>query len=122
MSFMNLTNRAASALVCAAVVGSALALIGCGSTQTRAAAPEDGPDAITASGAVLSVEGLGCPMCAESISTLLGDIDGVASSRVNLEDGTVDVGFKPGATVSRAALAGAVKDGGFSYRGMRIKE
>lgn len=122
MFLMNLTNRAGSALISAVVLGSTLTLIGCGSTQTRASVVEDGPDAITGSGAVLTVEGLGCPMCAESISVLLGDVDGVTGSKVNLEDGTVDVSFAPGATVSRAALAGAVNDGGFSYRGMRVKE
>ena len=61
-------------------------------------------------------------MCAESIHVLLDDVDGVADSDVNLETGVVDVTFLPRASVSRAALASAVTDGGFSLRGIESKE
>jgi copper chaperone CopZ len=113
-------SLAASAALGAVVFGTAL--VGCGSTQTRGAAMEEGPDMVNASGALLNVEGLGCPMCAESITVLLADVDGVEGSKVNLEDGTVEVSFEPGAAVSRRALAKAVTDGGFSFRGMQIRE
>src|SRR5512138_3330352 len=104
----------------AACVSFVLLAGGCGSTQTRADASTE--TLVRGSGAVLAVEGLGCPMCAESITSLLADVDGVASSKVNLEDGTVDVSFEPGAAVPRSELARAVTDGGFSFRGLRAKE
>lgn len=102
-------------------VGAVAALGGCASSGERAVA-HDGPDLIEAPGVVMSVEGLGCPMCAESIHILLDNVEGVADSTVNLDSGTVDVEFEPGATVSRAALAKAVTDGGFSFRGLEAKE
>lgn len=122
-----ISGRAAMARVVVSVslltggVGAVGSLGGCASTGERAAT-HDGPDLIAASGVVMSVEGLGCPMCAESIHILLGDVDGVADSTVNLDSGTVDVVFEPGASVSRASLAKAVTDGGFSFRGLEAKE
>lgn len=99
-----------------------LAVVGCGATQSRTGVQDEGPDRIAAPGVLMAVEGLGCPMCAESIYVLLKDVEGVADSKVNLDTGTVDVTFQPGAEVSRRALAKAVTDGGFSYRGMTVKE
>ncbi len=92
----------------------------CGSTPAREAWA--GPEVITGSGALLTVEGLGCPMCAESIHVLLENVDGVADSEVNLETGAVDVTFHPGASVARSDLASAVIDGGFSLRGIEGKD
>jgi copper chaperone CopZ len=117
-------GRAAMARVVVSVsllAGGIGALGGCAASGERAAA-HDGPDLIEAPGVVMSVEGLGCPMCAESIYILLGNVDGVSDSTVSLDSGTVDVVFEPGAAVSRAALARAVTDGGFSFRGLEVKE
>ncbi len=110
-----------AAIAALALLGTTIPLSACGSTPTRQAAT-DGSDLIQGPGVVMTVEGLGCPMCAESIHVLLDNVDGVADSKVNLNDGTVDVAFEPGAAVSRRALAAAVTDGGFSFRGMRVKE
>lgn len=115
------SRRLGAALISAAVLGTTLGAVGCGSTQIRAA-DDTAPEFIAAPGVVMTVEGLGCPMCAESISVLLKDIEGVEGSKVNLEDGTVAVRVLPGARVARADLVGAVNDGGFSYRGMRVME
>lgn len=110
------------ALACAVVMsfGVLVVLPACGSSQIREADIGDG--VITGSGALLRVEGLGCPMCAESIHVLLDNVDGVADSDVNLETGIVDVAFEPGASVARSALASAVIDGGFSLRGIEAKD
>lgn len=115
----SMIHVAVSALVLAAASVTMLSSAGCGSTQTREA---DAGDLVSGSGAVLTVEGLGCPMCAESIYVLLKDVSGVAGSKVNLDTGTVDVTFAKGASVSRRALASAVTDGGFTLRGIEIKE
>jgi copper chaperone CopZ len=113
-------SRGFRGAVAAAGVSFVLFAGACGSTQT--VADSDVPDVIQASGVVMSVEGLGCPMCAESIAVSLKNVDGVTGSKVNLDDGTVDVEFAPAAEVSRSALARAVTDGGFTYRGLRVKE
>lgn len=118
MPFQTASRAAVAAL---AVLGATLPLAACGSTPTRQTAT-DAPDLIEGPGVVMTVEGLGCPMCAESIHVLLDNVDGVADSKVNLDDGTVDVAFEPGAAVSRRSLTAAVTDGGFSFRGMRVKE
>ena len=117
-----LAARLAGAALAGVLLSTTPFLAACGSTQTRASYDQDLPEEITAPGVVMSVEGLGCPMCAESIYVLLTDVEGVTDSKVNLENGTVDVTFARGATVSRDALTRAVTDGGFSYRGMRVKE
>ncbi len=116
------SNRFFRGALGAAAVSFALFAGACGSAQTRADVDRDVPEVIRASGVVLAVEGLGCPMCAESITVSLKNVDGVTGSRVNLDDGTVDVAFAPGASVSRRDLARAVTDGGFTYRGLRVKE
>lgn len=114
-------NVAFSCAVVVGAVGSGV-VVGCGSTDTRDAWAGDAPEVLTGSGALLTVEGLGCPMCAESIHVLLDNVDGVADSDVNLETGIVDVSFVPGAFVQRSALASAVIDGGFSLRGIESKD
>ncbi len=116
------SNRFSRGALGAAAVSFALLAGACGSTQTRADVDQDVPDVIRSSGVVMAVEGLGCPMCAESITVMLKDVQGVTGSKVNLDDGTVDVAFAPGAGVSRSDLARAVTDGGFTYRGLRVKE
>ncbi len=107
-----------SSVLFGVVGGSAMLLPACGSTQVR----EDQSQwagAMEGKGALLTVEGLGCPMCAESIHVLLDGVDGVSDSHVNLETGVVTVDFEPGATVSKSALASAVTDGGFSLRNIQ---
>ena len=115
----SMIHSAVSALLLVAASFSVLSFAGCGSTQTREA---EAGDLVSGSGAVLTVEGLGCPMCAESIYVLLKDVSGVAGSKVNLDTGVVEVTFAQGAAVSRRALASAVTDGGFTLRGIEIKE
>jgi copper chaperone CopZ len=115
----SMIHAVGSAMMLAVVSMAVLSGAGCGSTQVRETVEGD---LVSGSGAVLSVEGLGCPMCAESIDVLLKDVAGVSGSRVNLDTGTVDVSFAQGASVSRRALASAVTDGGFTLRGIEIKE
>lgn len=116
MNFVSLSTLVLTGVIYAGVP--AVVLSGCGTTQVR----DIDTGVISGAGALLTVEGLGCPMCAESIHVLLDDVDGVADSDVNLETGVVEVIFDPGASVSRAALASAVIDGGFSLRGIQAKE
>ncbi len=101
-----------------------LTLSGCGSTQTRDDAPAQsvGDEMVYASGATLRVDGLGCPMCAESISILMGNIDAVTDSRVDLSSGTVHVDLDPSIPVSGAQLRSAIDDGGFTFRSIAFEK
>lgn len=83
------------------------------SAADRAAAKSDAP--IAGAGAVLYVNGLGCPLCASNIDKQLARVDGVDRVKVDLSQGKVDVGFRPGAAhPSPAALGDAVDDAGFT--------
>ena len=101
-----------------------LTLAGCASTQTRDEAPaqQASDEMVYASGATLRVDGLGCPMCAESISILMGNIDAVTDSRVDLSSGTVHVDLDPSVGVTEAQLRGAIDDGGFTFRSIAFEE
>lgn len=83
------------------------------SAADRAAAKSDAP--IAGAGAVLYVNGLGCPLCASNIDKQLTRVQGVDRVKVDLSQGKVDVGFAPGAAhPSPAALGEAVEDAGFT--------
>lgn len=101
---------------------SAVGLVGCGSTQTR----ESQVSAVSlgssdgASGAKMRVDGLGCPMCAESISILMDNVDGVTESRVDLSSGIVHVELDQTAEVAAVDLRRAIEDGGFTFRSIEF--
>lgn len=83
------------------------------SAADRAAAKSAAP--IAGPGAVLYVNGLGCPLCASNIDKQLARVDGVNKVKVDLSLGRVDVAFTPGAAhPSPAALGEAVEDAGFT--------
>lgn len=69
---------------------------------------------IEADGVVMTVHGLGCPLCAENINKTLADVPGVANSTVDMSTGAVAVDFKAGAHPSRADLAKSIVDSGFT--------
>jgi len=105
-----------------------LCLCCCGSTQERSETSSlDGAVAVSNEGvyakhATLRVDGLGCPMCAESISILMGNIDAVTDSRVDLSDGTVHIDLDPSVAVTSAQLRQAIDDGGFTFRSIAFKK
>ena len=70
---------------------------------------------IAADSVVLWVNGLGCPLCATNIDKQLERVKGVGSVSVDLSNGKVQLGFKPGAVhPSPAVLGEAVEDAGFT--------
>ncbi|MBO6512387.1 MAG: heavy-metal-associated domain-containing protein [Phycisphaerales bacterium] len=101
---------------------SAIGLVGCDSTQTR----ESQASAVSmgssdgASGAKMRVDGLGCPLCAENISVLMDNIDGVTDSRVDLSSGIVHVELDQTVDVAAADLRRAIDDGGFTFRSIEF--
>jgi len=61
---------------------------------------------------VIKVGGMSCQGCVKNITGVLSGLAGVASAEVSLEAAEARVAFDP-ATVSRAALVGAIEDAGF---------
>lgn len=110
------------------LTAAALTLGACGSTQTRTgstsgtdntvASPSN--ESVFASQATMRVDGLGCPMCAESISLVLGSIEAVESSHVDLSNGVVTVDLNPKVAVTAAQLRSAIDDGGFTFRAVEF--
>lgn len=112
-----------SSIVFGSLLGlSTVGLVGCGSTETRA--PEASAVALGssdgASGAKMRVDGLGCPMCAESISILMDNVDGVTESRVDLSNGIVNVALDTSFDVLGEDLRRAIDDGGFTFRSIEF--
>ncbi|MEQ9208084.1 MAG: heavy metal-associated domain-containing protein [Phycisphaerales bacterium] len=117
-----------SSIVFGSLLGlSTVGLVGCGSTETRA--PEAGllngsvaslGSSDGASGAKMRVDGLGCPMCAESISILMDNVDGVTESRVDLSNGVVNVALDTSVDVRGEDLRRAIDDGGFTFRSIEF--
>jgi copper chaperone CopZ len=105
-------------------------LVGCASSSTHAAHDHDAsPTAsdavelslmdetpIDATSATLHVEGLSCPACATNVDHQLKDLPGVRHVAVNLGDGTVNLSLGGAGRPSRAELARAIHDSGFTLR------
>lgn len=75
---------------------------------------------IEATSATLHVEGLSCPACATNVDHQLKDLPGVRYVDVNLGDGTVSLSLGGAERPSRAALARAIHDSGFTLRRIEV--
>lgn len=107
----------------AVVLSSVFVLGACGGSQVRADSETQAvsSEPVVAKGATMRVDGLGCPMCAESIAILMDNIDGVMDSRVDLSTGTVHVDLDGTTPVSAEALRRAIDDGGFTFRSITFE-
>ena len=106
----------------------AATLAGCASSQPQSSASTEvvqgssdtlslaDTSPITADRATLHVEGLSCPACATNVDHQLADLKGVHSVDVNLGDGTVNLVLGGPNRPSRAMLAQAIHDSGFTLR------
>lgn len=74
------------------------------------------------SGVVLVVHGLSCPLCAHNLDGQLLKIDGVEKATIDLQEGSVDVRFADGHSVTRKLLEKAVEDSGFTLKNIAPKE
>lgn len=111
--------KSSTAIVVSAVL--VAFLVACGSTPPRI--EPSGMVVSSSDGAAVAsirVDGLGCPMCAESISILMKSVDGVQGSRVDLSTGIVTVDLDPSVLVSSAELRSAIDDGGFTFRSIEF--
>lgn len=103
-----------------AALSAVLLLSGCQTTQPNAAPAmaDMSTDAwaapIDAASATLTVYGMSCPKCATNIDRQLMDVEGVTSVKTGLREGHVVVAFAPDRRPSRAALADAITESGFT--------
>lgn len=118
-------------MTCVGLVGVLMAVGGCASGQGGAQGPEeesvihtatpeeskalDSRAPMTSAGALLYVNGLGCPLCATNIDRLLLRKRAIDTAIVDLGHGTVLVGFADGREKPSAhQLKEWVKDAGFT--------
>jgi len=96
-------------------------LSGCaGTSQPAPAASVDAAAPLTGSSATLIVHGMSCPLCANNVDKLLMTVPGVESVRVDMGTGEVKVALAPSARVTKAQLAKAVDDSGFTLTEVRV--
>ena len=63
--------------------------------------------------------GMGCPKCANNIALLLDGVPGVGNIRVDMGEGLVIVDLEGKERPSESDLARAIKEAGFTYKGMQ---
>lgn len=85
---------------------------------SAAADPDDQP--IDAQKAVMTVYGMGCPLCSTNLSKTLMDHPGIADVRPDLDTGDVILTFVFGKQPSRNELAQAVEDSGFTLKEVKV--
>lgn len=101
----------------------ALLLVGCLRPNSPVAlSPQDLNRSLAGVGqAVLTVHGLSCPLCSNNLAGRLKTIAGVQETVIDLESGAVTVTLKAGHTVRVRDLDSAVRDAGFTLKGIRIE-
>jgi copper chaperone CopZ len=96
---------------------------GCAATASSSASPAASPAASTTAigdGTLgpgrydLVVRGMSCPKCISNVDLQLKRIDGVANPKVDMKNGVVSVTVREGASPSRAEVARAIEDAGFT--------
>jgi copper chaperone CopZ len=104
------------------VVASLMMVLGAGCVGPPAVAPvaSDGADALAGRrSVVLDVKGLSCPLCSNNLDGQLRRIDGIERAVIDLQTGAVTVHLAEGHAVTRARLARAVADAGFTLHAVR---
>jgi len=114
----------AAAALATATLTLGTVLSGCASTPT---APSDrnpslaavGDGTLAAGRYDLVVHGMSCPKCISNVDLQLKRIDGVVDPRVDMKHGIVAITVRDGAAPSRAAIAAAITDAGFTLAEIR---
>lgn len=123
----------ASTLFVSTIAAFTLVLTGCASSNsdesaramsstapaTQQVSSESAP--IEASSALLKVKGMSCPKCANNITLKLKEIQGVNDVMINMGIGEVLVAFGDDPHPSRAQLASAIDQAGFTLESITAK-
>lgn len=98
-------------------------LVGCATSDVSVGTGEAVSSVELASqrAAVMTVHGLSCPLCSHNLDGQLRQIEGVEDAVINLNTGSVTVTFSAGHAVTAAQLKAAVKEAGFTFRGIAVK-
>jgi copper chaperone CopZ len=89
------------------------------SSGATGAAMVDSAAPLTGASATLLVQGLSCPLCATNIDKTLMRVPGVQAVAVDLSRGEVRLTLAPDTKPTRAQLAQAVRDSGFTLAEIR---
>ena len=87
------------------------------STTDRALLTDE--TAVTTSPVILNVKGMSCPKCISNVDLQLKRIDGVVDPKVDMKHGVVSVTVREGAAPTRASVAAAIGDAGFTLTEIR---
>lgn len=100
----------------AVAVGLSFFVAGCATQQPTAAIADDPQRDAPIQSATITmwVQGLGCPQCATNVDKQLKRIPGVEKVKVDLGDGRVVVHRNTSQPLTRAELAQAIRDSGFT--------
>jgi copper chaperone CopZ len=102
----------------AAFIVAASAFAGCASSSSTQPEPSTSVSAgLPQAGghvAVLTVHGMGCPLCANNVDVQLMKVPGVESVTIDLGTGHVTTAISPTNPPSEAALTKAIADSGFT--------
>lgn len=91
-----------------------LLVLGCQSNRSQDAAAGYTSAPIETSTATLVVHGMSCPLCANNVDKQLLRVEGVQDVIIDMGDGTVRVTFTEDKRPSRAQLARAIDQTGFT--------
>ena len=91
-----------------------LVVMGCSETQK---VYDNTP--LQGSSVEFDVAGMGCPKCANNITLVLDKVDGVDGPKIDMSTGLVTIDFVGDSRPSESDLATAVKESGFTYKGIK---
>ena len=124
-------STALSVFVSATTLALAAGLTGCASSGSGDAqqamisgsveAVSDTGSPIEASSAVLRVNGMSCPKCANNITLKLQELPSVNEVLINMGIGEVIVAFGDGTHPSRDQLASAIDSAGFTLESITVR-
>ena len=63
----------------------------------------------------LKVEGMSCGHCVKAVNEGVGELNGIESVQVNLEEGLVDVAYDA-SKVNTAAISSAIEEQGYDVK------
>lgn len=71
---------------------------------------------------ILRVDGLACPFCAYGLEKKIMELEGIRSYDVDMKKGKVYIGLKDNADINIEVIKKAVKEAGFTLRGIWLKK
>lgn len=118
-SFLPSAFSAFTLAAAAALVGGCAATPESSSPSSASSPAAFGDGALEPGRYDLVVRGMSCPKCISNVDLQLKRIDGVVDPKVDMKNGRVVITVREGASPSRAAVARAIEDAGFTLAEIR---